>query len=255
MAISEDVRAALDRGELFVEYLPTVMLSDSHCVGAEALVRWKRGDVVLPAAAFIPLIENTPVTGTLTYWVLDTVATQLGDWLRQNADAHISINVPPEILGRGGLAYVATRAGLDARVHQIVLEITERGVPDRLGLDALNLLAEKGVRLALDDVMLSGTNLALLTRCKFSMIKLDREIIGQLLPGQPAPTWLGGLESLLKRSPLQVVAEGVQSEYQAKTLNSIGVQMAQGHFYSTTLTAPALIEFHREAAVWRGSIH
>jgi EAL domain-containing protein (putative c-di-GMP-specific phosphodiesterase class I) len=128
-------------------------------------------------------------------------------------------------------------------------------VPDRLGLDALNLMAARGVRLALDDVMMTGTNLALLTRCKFSMIKLDREIIAQLLPGRPAPSWLDGLESLLKSSPVEVVAEGVQSEYQAQTLNSIGVQMAQGHFYSTTLTAPALIEFHRDASVWRGSVH
>jgi EAL domain-containing protein (putative c-di-GMP-specific phosphodiesterase class I) len=255
MSMSEDIRAALDRGELFLEYLPTVMLADSQCIGAEALVRWRRGDVVLPAAAFIPLIENTPVSGTLTYWVLDTVARQLGRWLSANADAHISINVPPEILGRGGLAYVATRSGLSARVDQIVLEITERGVPDRLGLEALNLMAARGVRLALDDVMMSGANLALLTRCKFSMIKLDREIIGQLLPGRPVPAWFDGLASLLRSSPVQVVAEGVQSEYQVKALNSIGVQMAQGHFYSTTLPAPALINFHREASVWRGSVH
>lgn len=255
MAASEDIRAALDRGELFVEYLPTVMLADSHCVGAEALVRWRRGDIVIPAAAFVPLIENTPMSGTLTYWVLDTVATQLGAWLGANPGAHISINVPPEILGRGGLAYVATRSGLIAHVNQIVLEITERGVPDRLGLEALNLMASRGVQLALDDVMMSGTNLALLTRCKFCMIKLDREIIAQLSPGQPAPAWLDGLESLLKTCSFQVVAEGVQSEYQVKTLNSVGVQMAQGHFYSATLTAPALIDFHRETSVWRGSVH
>lgn len=255
MTISEDIRAALDRGELFLEYLPTVMLIDSHCVGGEALVRWKRGAVVLPAASFIHLIENTPVSGTLTYWVLDTVARELGDWLRANSEAHISINVPPEILGRGGLAYVATRSGLHTRVEQIVLEITERGVPDRLGLDALNLMVERGVRLALDDVMMSGANLALLTRCKFSMIKLDRQIIGDIVPGRPAPSWVAGLESLLKSSPLQVVAEGVESEYQARTLHSIGVQMAQGHFYSTSLTARALMDFYGDAPSSRGCVH
>lgn len=255
MSMTEDIRAALDRGELFVEYLPTVTLAGSHCVGAEALIRWKRGNVVLPAASFMPHIENTPISGTLTYWVLDTVAAQLGRWLADHPDAHISINVPPEILGRGGLAYAATRSGLQSRVNQIVLEITERGVPDRLGIEALNLMAAKGVRLALDDVMMSGANLALLTRCKFSIIKLDCELIGHLLPGQPAPEWLDGLGSLLRSCSLEVVAEGVQSEYQARTLSSIGVQMGQGHFYSATLSAPAFMQFHYETSVWRGTVH
>jgi sensor c-di-GMP phosphodiesterase-like protein len=240
----DEVRAALDRGELFVEYLPTVTLADSRCIGAEALVRWKRNGVVLPAAAFIPLIENTPMSGTLTYWVLDTVAKELGKWLATHSHAHISINVPPEILGRGGLAYVATRSGLNACVDQIVLEITERGVPDRLGLEALNSMAARGVKLALDDVMMSGTNLALLTRCNFTMIKLDREIIAELKPDQPSPEWLGGLESLLRHCALQVVAEGIESDYQVRTLQMIGVTMAQGHFYSTNLNARELMGFY-----------
>jgi EAL domain-containing protein (putative c-di-GMP-specific phosphodiesterase class I) len=247
MSISEDIRSALDRGELFLEYLPTVMLEDSHCVGGEALVRWNRDGNVLRAEAFIPLIENTPVSGTLTYWVLDTVAKELGEWLSANRDAHVSINIPPEILGRGGLAYVASRSGLSERSTQIVLEITERGVPDRLGLDALNVMAERGIRIALDDVMMNGANLALLTRCNFSMIKLDREIIAQLTPEKPPPEWLSGLRDLLKRGSVQVVAEGVTSAHQARTLGAMGVQMAQGYFYSASLTARALMEFHRGA--------
>jgi EAL domain-containing protein (putative c-di-GMP-specific phosphodiesterase class I) len=255
MSISEDLRAAIDRGELFLEYLPTVMLADSHCVGGEALVRWRRNREVLAAEAFIPLIENTPVSGTLTYWVLDTVATELGEWLGENSGAHVSINIPPEILGRGGLAYVASRTGLCDRLNQIVLEITERGVPDRLGLDALNLMAERGIRIALDDVMMNGANLALLTRCNFSMIKLDRELIAQLTPDKPHPEWFAGLRDLLKRSSLQVVAEGVTSAHQARALHAIGVQMAQGYFYSAGLTAPALMAFYRGAHGLSGGLH
>lgn len=253
--ISENLREALERGELFLEYLPTVMLADSHCVGGEALVRWRRNGEVLQAEAFIPLIENTPVSGTLTYWVIDTVAKELGTWLRTNAGAHISINVPPEILGRGGLAYVASRAGLCGHLRQIVLEVTERGVPDRLGLQALNLMTERGVRIALDDVMMSGANLALLTRCNFSMIKLDRELIAQLTPDKPEPEWVSGLREVLKQSSVQVVAEGVTSAHQARVLNAIGVQMAQGYFYSAEITAPALMALYRCAHALSGGVH
>lgn len=253
--ISEDLRGALERGELFLEYLPTVMLADSHCIGGEALVRWRRNGEVLPAEAFIPLIENTPVSGTLTYWVVDTVAKELGAWLGANAGAHVSINVPPEILGRGGLAYVASRAGLCGHLRQVVLEVTERGVPDRLGLQALDLMTERGVRIALDDVMMNGANLALLTRCKFSMIKLDRELIAQLVPDKPPPEWFSGLRELLKHNPVQVVAEGVTSAHQAIVLNDIGVQMAQGYFYSAEIPASALMTLYRGVRALSGGVH
>ncbi len=69
---------------------------------------------------------------------------------------YISINVPPEILGTWWPGYAAVRSGLRAHVGQILLEITERGVPDQLGLKALNMMAEQGVGLALDDVASHG---------------------------------------------------------------------------------------------------
>jgi EAL domain-containing protein (putative c-di-GMP-specific phosphodiesterase class I) len=184
------------------------------------------------------------MSGTITYWVIDTVATELGEWLGEHSDAHISINVPPEILGRGGLQYAVTRSGLRAHVGQIILEITERGVPDRLGLEALTYFAGRGVQLALDDTMLSGANLALLARCNFKIVKLDRELIVRLKPGAPAPAWLEGLRSLLQTCKLQVVAEGVESDYQAQTLLAAGVQMGQGYLFSMPLTAPELMRLY-----------
>lgn len=244
MSILDNIRAGLGRGELFVEYLPTMDLGDGRCVGAEALVRWRRGEVILAASEFMPLVENTPLSGTLTYWVIDTVSAELDAWLGANPDVQIGINVPAEILGRGGLEYAARRSGLNARVGQIVLEITEHGVPDRLGLTALKLMAERGVRIALDDIMLSGTNLALLTRCNFSMVKLSAELIREIRPGLPVPEWLDGLQSLLRSCTLIVVAEGVETDFQARSLRSAGVQLAQGYLYSTPLRSREVIDFH-----------
>src|SRR3954453_20494464 len=115
------MREGLARGEFFLEYLPTISLADGSCIGAEALSRWRRATGVVPPGEFIPLIENTPLSGLLTYWVMDTVAAELNDWLRANRDAHISINVPPEILGRGGMEYAATKSGLLEQVSQLIL--------------------------------------------------------------------------------------------------------------------------------------
>jgi sensor c-di-GMP phosphodiesterase-like protein len=237
---------AMDRGELFVEYQPVVSLSTRRCVGAEALVRWWRNGTVLSAAKFIAVIESTPLSGRLTYWVIDTVARELGDWLAGHSDVYVSINVPPEILGRGGLEYAAVRSGLRARVGQILLEITERGLPDRLGLDALNMMAEHGVRVALDDVLLNGANLAVLSRGRFEVIKVDRQIISQLVEHAAEPAWLPGLRSLLVHSPLKVIAEGVESDYQAEVLGRAGVQMAQGFLFSSSLTSAGLMQFYEQ---------
>lgn len=239
--------AAMDGNELFVEYQPIVLLNDASCIGAEALVRWRRAATILQPSEFLRAINNTPLSGRLTYWVIDTVAADLGDWLSAHPQVHVSINVPPEILGRGGLQYAAERAGLQALSNQIVLEITEHGVPDQLGLQALNMMAERGVRVALDDVALSGMNLALLARCNFSVIKLDRQLTSQLEPDVVEPRWLAALSSLLRNSGLQVVAEGVETLYQADVLRRAGVQMAQGYLFSASLAAPALVAYHASA--------
>jgi len=240
--------AAMDSNELFIEYQPIVLLSDSSCIGAEALVRWRRDDTILQPSEFLRAIGNTPLSGRLTYWVIDTVAADLGAWLSEHPRAQISINIPPEILGRGGLQYAAERSGLYAHADQIVLEITEHGVPDQLGLQALNMMAERGLRVALDDVALNSVNLALLARCNFSVIKLDHQLTSQLEPNAPAPPWLGALSSLLRNSELKVVAEGVETQYQADTMRKAGVQMAQGYLFSASLAAPALIAYHANTA-------
>jgi sensor c-di-GMP phosphodiesterase-like protein len=247
MITVDEIREAMDRNELMLEYQPIVSLQTGCSLGAEALVRWYRGGVVIPPDRFVPLIENTPLSGRLTYWVIDAVAIELGPWLDEHEHAYISINVPPEILGRGGLEYAAARSGLRARVDQIVLEITERGVPDRLGVDAINLMAKHGVRIALDDTMLSGSNLALLSRCTFDIIKLDCAITAQLIEHEPEPDWLAGLKSLLSSSSLEVIAEGVESQHQARVLSHAGVQMAQGHLFSTPLPVTDFMQFHRDS--------
>lgn len=237
----DGIRRALQANEFFVVYQPIVTLRDRRCAGAEALIRWRRSDgTVVEAGDFIPEAENTPLSGTITYWVMDTVAAELGAWLGDNRDAFVGINVPPEILGRGGIEYVAAKSGLRERAKQLVFEITERGVPDQLGLDALNSVSTTGARVALDDTTLSGANLALLTRCHFDFVKIDRSLMKELTGDTKNPQWLDGLAALLGTTPLQVIAEGIESEPQAARLADAGVQLGQGHLFSPALPAAEL---------------
>lgn len=230
------ILAGLNAGEFFLEYLPTVALADGRCVGAEALIRWRRPSGVVAPHEFIPLADNTPLSGLITYWVMETAATELGDWLRAHPDVHLGINVPPEILGRGGLEYAARKSGLKDLAAQLVLEVTERGVPDKLGTEALAAVSRYGVKVALDDVDVSGANMIVLSRCHVEIIKLDKSLIEQIGPGDP-PEWLTTLSALLRTSNLQVIAEGVESARQCEALRAAGIKMGQGYYFSRPLPA------------------
>jgi sensor c-di-GMP phosphodiesterase-like protein len=247
MISADAIRDGLVQGEFFLEYLPTVSLADGRCVGAEALARWQRSSGVVQPDEFIPLIEGTPLSGMLSYWVLETLSKELGDWLRVHKELKISVNVPPEILGRGGLEYAATKTGLSEIRNQIILEVTERGIPDNLGIAALEAASRSGVRIALDDVTLSSTNLVILSRCTLDLIKTHQSLVDQITPECPCPAWLSGLSALLQSTRVAIIAEGVETEAQAKALRAAGVSMAQGYYFSPPISAEKLKAYYSRA--------
>jgi len=238
------MRQGMAAGEFFLEYLPMVSLADGSCLGGEALARWRRPCGVVMPREFIPLAEGTPFSGELCYWVIETVASELAVWLRSNPRFSLSINVSPEILGRGGIRYAADKSGLSDLFPQLILEITERGVPDLIGLKALDDYSRWGMRIAVDDVSrVGGANLAVLSRAPLSVIKVDAALVDQIQPGDPLPEWLEGVAALILNAGLMVIAEGVETESQALALRAAGIQGAQGHFFSRSIPAQAFMAY------------
>jgi sensor c-di-GMP phosphodiesterase-like protein len=240
------IRAGLDNDEFFLEYLPIVSIDPERCIGAEALLRWQRPAGVVFPDDFVPLAENTPLSGLLTYWVIDQVAIEMGDWLRHHDGVEMHINVPPEILGRGGLEYAAQKSGLSDVRHKIVLEITERGVPDQLGLHAIDLAARQGVRVALDDVRIDPASVMVLSRCNAQIIKIDKSVLLDNGVGGTMPRWAEALSVLLKTTDLEVIAEGVETAEQLAMLRAAGVRRMQGYYFSPPLRADAFLAYYRQ---------
>lgn len=239
------VRRALFAGEMLLEYLPTVRLSDGRSMGCEALVRWLRDGRIIPPLDFVPIIENTPVAGLLTYWVIDTIGREMGDWMRRCTDVSMAVNIPPDVLGRGGIQYAGYKANLLSVRSRIVLEITERGAPDRLGLEELKTIADSEVMIAMDDVAVDENNLLVLSRVPVDLIKVDRDFVaGLVAPG--GEDALRRLQTLITIGRHTVVAEGVETPEQARLLHGIGVQYAQGWLFSRPLPAAAMMQWHAE---------
>jgi sensor c-di-GMP phosphodiesterase-like protein len=248
------IRAGMERKEFYLEYLPAISLTDGRCVGAEALTRWRRPTGLVPPDVFIPIAERCQLSGLITHWVIETLAVELRGWLEAHRDAYISFNVPPELLGRGGLEQAAKTSGLLPLKSQLVLEITERGVPDSVGVGALAGDSKFEIRVALDDVTFAGgANLAILSRCKFSYIKLDRSLISQIRADCTAPSWLVGVAALLKTSTVAAIAEGVETKLQADVLRDAGVQSAQGFYFSHPIPVADFIAFHRRTQPTRAA--
>lgn len=130
MVTAADIQAGLERNEFFLEYQPVVSVADGRCVGCEALLRWRRLGRVVGPQEFIPLAEETAQGGLLTYHTIETVARELGPWLLARPHLFIGINIPPALLGRGGIEYAAQKTGYDQALrNQLVLEVTERASP------------------------------------------------------------------------------------------------------------------------------
>jgi sensor c-di-GMP phosphodiesterase-like protein len=199
----ETVKSGFRDGEFSLEYLPIIALDEQRCVGAEALLRWERPTGVVSPDVFIPLIENTPMSGLLTYWVIDQVAVELGDWLRNHDRVELHINVPPEILGRGGLEYAAQKSGLSDVRQKVVLEITER----------------------------------------VQIIKIDKGVLLDSGSDGSMPRWAEALAVLLQTTNLDVIVEGVETAAQLELLRAAGVRQAQGYYFSPPLSASAFLDY------------
>jgi EAL domain-containing protein (putative c-di-GMP-specific phosphodiesterase class I) len=230
----------------FVEYLPTVALAEGRVTGAEALSRWRRGDEVWQPERFIDAMDRTPMAAMLTYRTIDRINEELRPLLEAHAELRIGINVPPFVFGRAGIAYAFFRNDLLGLADRFILEVTERGIPDQFGIDALNAAAYTGCTIALDDVELSGSNLVLLSRCRLDCIKLARGLTAQITAQTPRPQWLSALTGLLQVGNLQVIAEGIETPLQAATLREAGIQFGQGFLYSRPVSAGVLRDLHRE---------
>ena len=232
----EATRNALDRREFFLEYLPTVALEGRRCVGCEALIRWRRNGQVVPPLDFIPLIENTELSGAVTYWVLDAIAHELGAWLHAHRDVHISLNVPPAVLGQRGLATAIGNSNLLDVIDQLVVEVAERTVARNNNVIPFDA-AQRRARIAMDDTALTEASLITLSQSRIDIVKIDKPFIDQLQRDDPTPDKLAALSKLLRGGKYILVAEGVESTAQAERLQRLGVHLAQGWYFSHPLSA------------------
>ena len=237
LELEHDLRAAVENGELRLEYQPLASLSNGRVLGLEALVRWEhpRRGLLLPGR-FVGLAEESELIVALGQWVLEAGCAQMARWRAvypEAQDSFLAVNVSPRQLD-GQELLPALRAALDSSglpAGALMLEITESGlVADDGHLNGmLEELRAVGVRLAIDDFGTGYSSLSHLKRLPVSHIKIDRSFVMGLGTETEDDRIVAAINELGHGLGLRVVAEGVENRQQRHVARQLGCDLYQGY--------------------------
>jgi diguanylate cyclase (GGDEF)-like protein len=247
LQVENDLRTAIDSGQLRLFYQPQVRLSDSRIVGVEALVRWEhpqRG--LLNPEEFIGVAEEAGLISGLGKWVLEAACRDLGGPRPPGTNLTVAFNVSAAELTRPNYVdqveeALARTNTLPERLH---LEITETLLVDanHYTLGALQALHAMGIQLVIDDFGTGYASLAYLRRFPVDVLKIDRSFVGGLKPGSEDRAIVDAVVKLAHCLNLECVAEGVETISQLDQLRELGCDLAQGYHFGRPVPIDILTE-------------
>jgi EAL domain-containing protein (putative c-di-GMP-specific phosphodiesterase class I) len=248
MELEADLRKALERQELTLEYQPVVVLATLEITGVEALVRWRhpeRGPV--PPSTFIPLAEEAGLIGALGRQVLSAACGQARRWQLEHprcADLKLSVNLSPRQLQADGLIDEVREALATSGLppSTLVLELTEGAMMNdaEAAITKLHGLKALGVGLAVDDFGTGYSSLSYLQRFPIDILKVDRAFVNEIDTKDEQASLVAAIMSLSRSLRLHAVAEGVETPTQVEALIALGCRYAQGYHFARPMPAPAL---------------
>ncbi|MEK8048622.1 EAL domain-containing protein [Ideonella sp. DXS22W] len=248
---------AIERNELVLHYQPKMDVRSARMVGVEALMRWQRGNTLVPPNDFIPLAEETGLIVPMSEWALREAARQARIWSEHfGFEDSIAVNLPSRVFSRSDLVEHLHQAvmanGMPHRVIQV--EITENSLKkdSENVIPFLHRLNEIGVEIAIDDFGTDYSNLASLTTLPISELKIDRSFVRNLGITPQSSAVVNAIIALARSLGLRVVAEGVENLRQMEELLRLGCGVMQGFLFSRPI-APDDLEVWLQQTVMPGN--
>jgi diguanylate cyclase (GGDEF)-like protein/PAS domain S-box-containing protein len=251
--IEVDLHHALDNGEFFLLYQPTVELATGTFVGVEALLRWRhpqRG--VVQPSSFIPALESSGLIIPVGEWALHEACRQGSEWHRQGHQIAMSVNISGVQLERDRVIddvhSALTASGFDP--GKLNLELTETTLMHDVEATVvrLKLLKALGVSLAIDDFGTGYSSLAYLRQFPIDVLKIDQSFVSGVAKTKESAAIVHTLVQLGKVLDLETVAEGIETVDQCRLLQAEDVNIGQGYLFSRPLETGAVDELLRAAA-------
>jgi diguanylate cyclase (GGDEF)-like protein len=253
LELEMDLRDALENGEFFLAYQPTLNLSDMSPNGVEALIRWKhpaRG--IVQPDDFIPLLEETGLITEVGRWVLQVACAQGAAWRQAGYPIGIAVNVSGRQLDTDQLIVdieeALSRSGLDPEA--LTIEITETTLMRNVEETArrLNAIKQLGVRIAIDDFGTGYSSLAHLQRFPVDALKIDRSFIAGMQHNQEGETLIHTLVQLGKSLSIETFAEGIEQQQELSLLKDEDCDSGQGFLLARPLDVAATEAFLQDCA-------
>jgi EAL domain-containing protein (putative c-di-GMP-specific phosphodiesterase class I) len=236
LELETDLHKAIERNELVLHYQPKIDVRSARMVGAEALMRWRRGGKLVPPGDFIPLAEETGLINPFSEWAIKEAARQVRVWQDNFGFADsIAVNLPSRLFERTDLVEHIHSAVSAYGVphHAIQIEITETGIMSEDNtIPVLHRLNEIGVEIAIDDFGTGYSSLAYLATLPISELKIDIKFVRDLGLTPQSSAIVGAIIALARALGLRVVAEGVESLRQMEVLHRLGCSVMQGYLFS-----------------------
>ena len=237
-----ELQQAIVENQLVLHYQPIVRVSDRALIAAEALVRWRhptRG--ILPPSQFVPALERAGLARDLTLWVLREAVLQAAVWRKDGEPIAVGVNLSPE-----NLRDAHFRRFLDITLRavggpELIAEIPAATLTSPEQLESLSLMRERGIRVAIDDVIVP-TDLA---DVPADAVKLGRALVARL------PTDDGALEeatAVVRAAKLlgrTVTAVGIEDDLTWRRVVALGCDSAQGFHISGPLSTAELAAWRR----------
>ena len=246
LGLQNDLRCAIEQGQLELHYQPKVDGRTGATHGVEALLRWLHPEhgMVSPAV-FIPLAERFGLIGKLGNWVMDDACRQVEAWAAAGVRMNVAINLSVHQLREDDLveriAQALRRHHIEA--DQLLCEITESVAMGDVKATqaAFSGLARIGVLLSIDDFGTGYSSLSYLRRLPARQLKIDRSFVMDLETSSDARAIVSAVVHLAHDLGLGVVAEGVETAGQRDVLTALGCDELQGYLFARPMPAHAVL--------------
>lgn len=265
VALESDLQHAIDRGELRVYYQPEIDLCRGEIIAAEALVRWQHPrHGLLGPGDFIGLAEETGRILAIDQWVLGEACRQQRAWRERfgaRAPRAISVNLSARQFQRGDLVHAVAAALADAGLppQALRLEITESVLVQDVQATAetLRALRALGVQVAIDDFGMGYSSLSYLSCLAVDTVKIDKSFItglGRTGASRPTDPIVQAVAAMAHALGMQVTAEGIELDEQARRVRDAGCDAGQGYYFSRPLPPDQFVALLEAGAGWHATV-
>ncbi|NIM50580.1 MAG: EAL domain-containing protein [Gemmatimonadales bacterium] len=240
LQLENDLRHALENEHFRLMYQPVVSLDSRRIDGFEALVRWEHPERGMVAPMdFVPVAEETGLIVPLGHWVLRQACRQMADWAaRYDAlpDLSVSVNLSAKQLQQADLVQKVTEALREAELEprRLKLEIAEPVLMDDpdYNMELVRELNDLGVQVQIDDFGTGYSSLAYLGRFNIDTLKIDRSFISKVGVPEDKGVIAEAIITLARDLGINVIAEGIETDEQSKSLIELKCEHGQGFLYS-----------------------